>query len=100
MALLMDFNAINIRFEQPKFKSAQNDKHQVYFSIKERDQAVSCYEYFAFNKSKVNIPGSRPQLYYIRPEAVFVKQADIEAEKYYAEEKRQKQEAEARAAAK
>lgn len=82
----MDFGAENIRFEQPRFKSPANDKHQVYFSIKDREQALKCYEIFSFNKHSIHIPGSRSQLYYIRPEAVFVKYGDVAAEKYYAEE--------------
>lgn len=39
------------------------------------------------------IPGARHKLYYVRPDEIFVKLADIEAEKYVAEQKKREEEA-------
>jgi len=54
----------------------------VFFSVKDRDQALAVYD--KFQKYAVNIPTARSKLYYSRPEEVFVKFGDSEAAKYYA----------------
>ena len=77
-AVLMDFDANNIR---PGAPFQQVDKHRVFFSIPDKSQAIKCFK--DFNKIRALIPGSRHKLYYVRPEDVFVKYADIEAQLYY-----------------
>lgn len=69
----------------------------MYFSIKARETAARCFEAFNLVRdraSRIHVPGSRCQLYYVRPESVFVKFGDIEAEKYYAGVEQQKKLAE------
>lgn len=84
-AILMDYDVENPRFGQ----LTQPDKLKVFFSIKEKEKAIQCYKDFTFNKA-FRIPGARHKLYYVRPEEIFVKYGDIEAEKYYQEEEARK----------
>jgi len=59
----------------------------VFFSVKDRDQALGVYDKFQkgvydkFHKNAVTVPAARSKLYYIRPEEVFVKFGDSEAAK-------------------
>lgn len=84
----MDYDALP-RFGPP----SQPDKHKVFFSIKDKEKALQAYRDLGVKK-QVKIPGARFILYYVRPEEVFVKYGDIEAEKYYAQEEQMKKEQE------
>lgn len=53
--------------------------------------AIKCFKDF-LSAGKVYIPGARPKLYFVRPEPVFVKFGDQEAEAFYAEQERKKKE--------
>lgn len=82
----MDYDA------QPRFgQLAPNDRdrYKVFITIKDKEQALRCYQDFSM-PNKISIPGARHKIYYVRPEEVFVKYGDIEAEKYYKEEEERK----------
>ena len=81
--ILMDLGAENFRFQTFRHYETP-DKHRVFFSVKEREQALAIYD--KFQKYLVPIPAARSKLYYSRPEEVFVKFGDSEAEKYYAKQ--------------
>jgi hypothetical protein len=81
--ILMDLGAENFRFQSVR-PNETPDKHRVFFSVKDRDLALDIYD--KFQGYKVKIPAARLKLYYTRPEEVFVKFGDIEAEKFYARE--------------
>ena len=81
----MDFNAENFRFERPI-----DDRQKVHFIIKEKEDAKKCF--MTFERTRELIPGARHKLYYVRPDEILVKYADIEAAKFYEEQERLKNE--------
>ncbi len=74
----MDYNAENVKYGKP-----DPEKYKVFFNVKTKEDALRCFK--DFNTSKRIISGARHKLYYVRPDEIFLKYADIEAEKYYAE---------------
>lgn len=89
--MLMEYDCENFRFQNVRPHETP-DKHRVFFSIKNKEKAAEVFK--TFNRKDFFIPGARQKLYYIRPEEIFVKYGDIEAELYYAEEERRKKEQE------
>lgn len=75
---LFDFNAIDL-----KYGRSDPEKYKVFFNILDRDEAINCFK--VFNTKRNMITGARHKLYYVRPDDIFVKYADIEAVKFYAD---------------
>ncbi|TNV83256.1 hypothetical protein FGO68_gene17489 [Halteria grandinella] len=82
---LIDFNATDVKYGRP-----DAEKYKVFFNIIEREDAIRCFETFNFKRNM--IPGARHKLYYVRPDEIFLKYADIAAEKFYEDQKRREEE--------
>lgn len=89
MARLMDYDAEEPRSQTHKF-GEQFDKHRIMFRIKNKEKAIQFWKDFVLNKNKRIHEGCRHKVYLQKPEDVFVKYGDIEAEKYYKEEEEKK----------
>lgn len=59
------------------------DKLRVFFEIENTEDAVKCL--LDFFKDPYLNETTKAMIYYVKPEEVFVKYADIEADLYYAE---------------
>jgi DNA-binding MarR family transcriptional regulator len=101
MDRLQEMGAININDTFMKDKNGSNDKIRVLFTIEDQQKAIACYDYFTkrhfrYLKHKHNkdfplnddLGISQNVLIYLqKPEDVFVRYGDIEAELYNEMEK-------------
>lgn len=81
----MDYDAIDPRFQTHRI-GEQFDKHRVMFRIKIKEKAIQFWQDFVLRKGKRIHEGCRHNVYLQKPEEIFVKYGDIEAEKYYKRE--------------
>lgn len=61
------------------------NKLRIQFKIEDRENAMSCFEAYSYN-SRLTPEGDKGVIYYVKPEDIFEKYGDIEAEKYEKEQ--------------
>ncbi len=88
---LMDYDIENPRSMTHRQGDAQ-DKHRIMVTIKNKEKAIQFWRDFMVTKGKRIHEGCRHTIFLQKPAELFIRYGDSEAEKYYAEQERLKQE--------
>ena len=89
--VISSYDASDIRIHTlPDGKTGE--KLRVLFNIKDKQKSIDCYKNFHESPSKM-FEGFRTVLFLIKPEDIFVKYGDEEADRYYKEQEELKKQA-------
>jgi hypothetical protein len=69
-AVLFDFTPDNVKFDRPN-----PERQKVFFNIASKDDAKKCFIFF--DRNRRIIPAARHKLYYVRPDEILLKYADL-----------------------